>query len=183
MPECNPLPNNPYSPEELLSMGILYARISGVPNYLREDAAQEFAAAGWSASSSAEHGANLQAFQVQAARWALRNFLKAEIRRHKRQERYMNLKFGMSPDGISPEDIDLPDPSANDPLQEVISHEDSERSRRLLQQLPDFERSVVTEIILEGNTQEAVAKAHGVAQSTINHALRKILTNFQKKIE
>lgn len=182
MPECDPLPNHPYSPEELLSMGLLYARVSGVPDHLREDAAQEFAAAGWAASSSAEHGANLQAFQVQAARWALRNFLKAEIRRHKRQERYMNLKFGSLVDDVTPEEIDLPDPSAEDPLQKMVSREDCERGQRLLQKLPEYERSIVCEIILEGKTQEEFARQHSLSRKAVGRALKKILRDFEKSL-
>ena len=169
-----------YTPEELQLIAGVYVYLAGVPQQLRDDAEQEFAIAGWKAASAAEHGENIQAFQVKAGRWAVKDFIKQENRRRLRQERYMLATFGTMDSGLSEES--MPDQNAINPEDETILHEDGDRSMALLQALPEPGRSIVKGVVLDGRTQRELAAEFQLARSTVSDMLRRILHKFSKKI-
>jgi len=166
MPEETVLPVNP---EELLTLGKMYAYICAVPENLFEDAVQEFAIGAWQAVMSANNEDNLRAFQVKAGQWAMLNFLKAEMRYRRSQQRIMEMKFSTTTTPVTP-------------LDETIQKEQAEQIDIFLNSLQDTEKAVVNGVVMDGKTQEEVAKENNTNQSTVSRILNKIFHKILKNI-
>jgi len=167
MPEETVLPVNP---EELLTLGKMYAYICAVPENLFDDAVQEFAIGAWQAVMSANNEENLRAFQVKAGQWAMLNFLKAEMRYRRSQQRIMEMKFSTAAMPMTP-------------LDETIQKEQSERIDIFLNSLQGTQKVVVKGVVMEGKTQEEIASDNNISQSCVSKILSKVFDKILKKME
>ncbi len=171
----------PFTPEELLELGKKYAYVEGITGHFAEDAAQEFAIAGWEAVGKAEHQENIRAFQIQAGKWAVTDLLKRECRHSSAVESYRQETLdALAQGGEPPEDV--VDKSAQDPLEALIAKEEGERAMACLQALPEQERRVVEAIVLEDRTQDDLAHELGLSQRQVSRILQRALQKIRKNM-
>jgi len=180
MSERNAIGTLPYTPEELLLLGQLFALLSGIPVNLRDDIAQEFAIAGWCAVAQAEHDENIQAFQMKAGRWAARDFLRKEKRRRIREERYMSMKLGNA-GNLGKGGDNCPELWDADPARILATRELAVRAMVLLEKLPEMEQTIVTGIVLEDRTQQEIAAQYHLSQAAVSMFLKNIFKKIRKK--
>ncbi len=168
----------PFTAGDLLELGKKYAYVEGIGSYLAEDAAQEFAIAGWKALAKADHQENIRAFQIQAGKWAVTDLLRKECRQSSAVESYRQEKVDAHGDEL-PEDI--ADESAQNPLQALIDKEEGERAMALLRELPELERRVVEAIVLEERTQADLGRELALSQRQVSRILRRALLKIREK--